>query len=76
MGLPNSSVLAEKHHPLFRTRTDRPRLDNRTNFDPETDMHIHALKTDFKDAKHVTEVWDAFADGKKATTQVIEMSKP
>lgn len=51
-------------------------FDGGTNFDPDTDMHIHALKTEFKDGNHVKEEWDAFADGKKATTTVIEMSKP
>jgi len=51
-------------------------FDGGTNFDPDTDMHIHGFKTNIRDEKHVTEEWESYTDGKKAETTVIEMSKP
>lgn len=53
-------------------------FDGGTNFNPAKDLHIHALKTSFKEGGKVEEAWDAFAGGKKAhgTTFVLSRVKP
>jgi hypothetical protein len=39
-------------------------FDGGTNFDPDTDMHIHEAKIEFKDDKHINSYWTAYQDGK------------
>jgi hypothetical protein len=51
-------------------------FDGGTNLDASKDMHIHGLRTVFKDKGHVEEEWDAFQAGKKSATQKFSMSRP
>lgn len=47
-----------------------------TNLDPAKDAHMHAGRIAIADAKHITSEWDAYAQGKKAGTHKIALTRP
>jgi hypothetical protein len=50
-------------------------FDGGSNLNPEKDMHIHGLQITFHEDGKVTSAWEAYQEGKKAGTEVFNMTR-